>query len=120
MLEAKSQETATPSARAPKCLAEALPVLHISKVCRMKILQQTRCKSDAGQVLVSQVLWFQLSVELGVDFVHRDQLSALHYYLATSGHYNGCTLLASPTAHKLYILPFGGSVSYKPSVHSLG
>jgi len=47
-------------------------------------------------------------------------LSALHYYLATSGHYNGCTLLASPTAHKLYILPFGGSVSYKPSVHSLG
>lgn len=62
----------------------------------MKILQQTRCKSEAGQVLVSQVLWFQQLVQLGVSFVHRDQLSAPHYYLATSGHYNGCTLCPVP------------------------
>lgn len=86
----------------------------------MKILQQTRCKSEAGQVLVSQVLWFQQLVQLGVSFVHRDQLSALHYCIATSGHYNGCTLLSSPIAHKPYTLPLGGSISYKLSVHSLG
>ena len=85
-------ETAIPRASATescKRLAQAFPALQLRRGCRMNILQQTRCDCGVGHVLVSQVLCFQQSSEVGVSLVHRAQSSPLHYSPATSRHHEG-------------------------------
>ena len=70
-----------------KRLAQAFPALQLSRGCRVNISQQTRCHHGVGHVLVSQVLRFQQSSEVGVNLVHSAQPSPLHYSPATSCHH---------------------------------